>query len=81
MTLQFVDSRLHDYRNVHHGASPLYIIVSSADGEILLGQVRALGNFEKEEFVTSYKGSKIVLHDVVQKGDLVLSNDLPETSS
>lgn len=81
LTLQNVDQKLEEYKGKNHGAAPLYIIVSSRDGDQLLEEVRALGHFEKAEFITSYRGSKIVIHDVVQKGEMILSNELPETSS
>jgi hypothetical protein len=65
----------------HRGESPLYILVSPYEAGRLFDEVRQASGFDPDVLVTEYKGSKIVKHGSLNKGDLRLTNELPETSS
>ena len=76
-----VDDTLKKYQQEHRGESPLYILVSPHEADRLLDEVRHVNGYDPEVLVTEYKGSKIVTHGSLNKGDLRLTNELPETSS
>ena len=79
--LSKVDDTLKKYQQEHRGESPLYILVSPHEADRLLDEVRHVGGYGPQVLVTEYKGSKIVKHGSLNKGDLRLTNELPETSS
>lgn len=79
--LQQVDQRIVQYKTDHRGDKPLYIIVSPHEADDLLSAIRKKEGFDEETLLTEYNGSKIVKHDMLKKGDLLLSNELPETGS
>jgi hypothetical protein len=79
--LSKVEAKLEQYKREHHGDDPLYIFVPSDDVTILTEDVRGLRGYSNEVPVTSYKGIKIVANDILQPGQIILSDDLPETGS
>ena len=78
--LQSVNNRIREYQDSHKGEKPLYIIVSPYEAEALADEVRAAEGHSPDVLVTEYQGSKIVKHDALKKGDVQLSNELPDVS-
>lgn len=79
--LDKVDEKLKQYKLEHQGDSPLYIQVSTFESEDLQNAIRSNEGMENEPAITSYKGSKVVENLALKKGDLVLTNELPESGS
>ena len=79
--LQKVDTSLDQYQAEHHGRNPLYILVSPDEVNGLLEAVKRAGNHSADITVTTYRGSKIMRYEALNKGDLLLTDELPETSS
>lgn len=75
-----VNSQVEKFKKDHRGQKPLYILVSSDEEEQLLKEVKEAGGYEQDTLVTEYKGSKIVKYDALKKGDIQLSDELPEIS-
>lgn len=76
-----LEKKIKHYKDEHHGEMPLYILVSSHDADGLFDEVRKAGGYDADTLVTIYRDCKIVRHDSLDKGELMLTNDLPETSS
>lgn len=76
-----VDRSLKKYQAEHHGDKPLYILVSPEEANDLLEEVKKANGYAPDVLVTTYKGSKIARYEALNKGDLLLTNELPETSS
>jgi hypothetical protein len=55
--------------------------VSDYEADDLYSEVKQAGGYEQDIVVTSYKGSKIVKYASLKKGDLLLTNELPDTGS
>jgi hypothetical protein len=79
--LSKIDTLLEKYKTDHHGEDPLYILVSADEEPVLREAVRKSDGLNPDDIVTTYRESKILRHDMLQKGDVVLTNDLPETGS
>jgi hypothetical protein len=75
--LDAVDDKIKKFKADHRGESPLYIIVSPHETESLLNAVKKAEGYDRDTLVTAYKGSKIVEHGSLKKGDLLLTNELP----
>ena len=75
--LSRVEDQLTKYKADHKGETPLYIIVSPYEADTLMDEVKKEGGYDSETLVTTYKGSKIIKHESLNKGDLRLSNELP----
>ena len=76
-----IDDTLRKYKDDHRGDTPLYIIVSPEEADRLMAEVREVNGYDADVLVTTYQGSKIIKHDSLTKGDLQLTNELPDTSS
>jgi hypothetical protein len=81
MLLSRVNEEFKKYKDSNHGEMPLYVIVSSYEFDEILDEIKQEGGYNTQVAITTYKGSKIIQNDAVKKGDLRLTNDLPETSS
>ena len=79
--LDKVDKELKRYNAQNDGASPLYILVSIFEADALWKAIRKKAGLQFEAAITSYKGSKVVENLALKKGDLHLSNELPESGS
>jgi hypothetical protein len=79
--LQKVENSLDQYQAEHHGEKPLYILVSPGEVDGLLEEVKQANGYPNDVHVTSYRGSKIVRYEALNNGDLLLTDELPETSS
>lgn len=75
-----VDSKVEQFQKDHRGQKPLYILVSSDEEDQLLKEVKKAGGYEEDMLVTEYKGSKIIKYDALKKGDIQLSDELPQVS-
>jgi hypothetical protein len=76
-----VDNEIRKYKAEHRGEEPLYILISPHEADRLLDEVRNAGGYDDETVVTTYKESKIIKHDSLTKGEIRLTNDLPDTGS
>ena len=72
---------INRYKAEHHGEMPLYILVSSYEADGLLDEIRLADGYQAGILVTDYKGCKIVKHDSLKKGEMRLTNELPESGS
>jgi hypothetical protein len=75
--LEKVDEQLTKYRETHHGGQPLYILVSSEEEDALREAVRKVNGLKQGDIVTTYKESKILRHDILKEGEMLLTDDLP----
>jgi hypothetical protein len=76
-----VDDQINKYKADHQDETPLYILVSSEEEKLLLNEVRRVSGLDSDDMVTTYKESKILRYEALQKGQLLLTNELPETGS
>jgi hypothetical protein len=76
-----IDSLIEQYKADHHGESPLYIIISPQEGDVLVEEVRRLKKYDKDVIITTYRDITIAKHDMFNPGKVLLSNELPETGS
>jgi hypothetical protein len=76
-----LDERIAKYREAHRGDSPLYILVSPDDEDSLFNALKENSGLTGKEILTTYKGSKIIGHYSVHPGDMMATNELPESSS
>lgn len=79
--LDKVDKELKRYKSENNGATPLYIQVSTFESDDLWSAIRKKEGLQSEAAITSYKGSKVVENLGLAKGDLRLSDELPESGS
>jgi hypothetical protein len=75
--LPTLKAEIEKYKADHKGETPLYIIVSPHEADALMEEVKSDSGYDTDTLVTTYKGSKIIKHDSLNKGDLRLTNDLP----
>lgn len=76
-----VDTEIGRYKNEHQGQLPLYLLVSAHEQHILLDEVKKASGVKSDAFITTYKDMKIVRHDTLKDGELLMTNELPETGS
>jgi hypothetical protein len=79
--LERVDDALQQYQSDNRGSSPLYILVSSFESQQLWDEIRRKEKMKEGTTMTTYKGSKVVENINLKKGELRLSNELPESGS
>jgi hypothetical protein len=79
--LSRAEQALHQYKQEHRGESPLYILVTPEESNTLMAEVKEKDHHAQEIVVTEYQGSKIVGHDNLNPGEILLTNELPETGS
>jgi hypothetical protein len=76
-----VKEELQRYKAAHKGERPLYIVVPEEEGDKLLEEVKDHDGFDQDIVVTTFEGVKIVKHGSLKPGDILLSNELPDTGS
>ncbi len=79
--LERVQKEIEKYSKDHRGERPLFILVSPYEADTLMDEVRKSNGYDADTLVTTFKGSKIVKYDSLHKGEMLLTNELPETSS
>lgn len=79
--LERVDTLIDQFKKDHHGEAPLYIVVSPEENEKLMALIREKNNYTEDQVVTEYGKSKIATHPQLNKGNIYVSNELPETGS
>jgi hypothetical protein len=79
--LDKVDEKLKQYKSEHNGDTPMYIQVSTFESEDLRKAIRSKEGLQNEPAITTYQGSKVVENLALKKGDLFLSDELPESGS
>jgi hypothetical protein len=79
--LSRVEDRIKKYQADHGGEKPLYIIMADDEAENLMKEVKQKEGHDPQIIVTEYKGSKIVKNLGAKAGEILLSNELPETGS
>jgi hypothetical protein len=72
-----VDEQITQYKANHKGEDPLYILVSSYEEAALLEAVKKEAGAKPDHVVTRYKESKILRYEALQKGQLLVTNELP----
>jgi hypothetical protein len=75
--LSKVDEQIDQYKTAHKGEDPLYILVSPDEEEALLEAVKKEAGAKPDHVVTSYKESQILRYEALQKGQLLVTNELP----
>jgi hypothetical protein len=78
--LSRVNDQVERFKSEHRGEKPLYILVSPYEADQLLQEVKQAAGYSKDTLVTEYNGSKIVKYDALKKGDMQLTDELPEAS-
>lgn len=78
--LNRVKQDIEKYKGEHRGDKPLYIIMASEEADRLMTEVKKEKGYDDQMVVTEFNGSKIVKHPAIKKGDIQLSNELPEAS-
>lgn len=78
--LSRVNDRVEQFKSDHRGEKPLYILVSPYEADKLIEEVKEAAGYSKDTLVTEYNGSKIIKYDALKKGDMQLTDELPETS-
>jgi hypothetical protein len=79
--LSKVDSEIAKYKIEHSGEGPLFILISPHEADALFDEIRKAGGYSADTLVTTYKGIKITKYDALNKGEMLLTSELPETSS
>jgi hypothetical protein len=79
--LSRVETEIAKYKRDHRGDVPLFILVSPHEADILTEEVRKAAGYSADTLVTTHKGIKITKYDSLNKGEILLTNELPETSS
>lgn len=79
--LERVQKEIEQYGKDHRGERPLFILISPYEADALMDEVRQNSGYDADTLVTTYKDCKIVKYDSLHKGELLLTNELPETSS
>lgn len=76
-----IDRAIQNYRAKHGGSDPLYFIMSSEEADELTDALRHQNGQDDEVFITSYQDIKIIRNNLMERGEYVLGNELPETGS
>ncbi len=76
-----IDQEIEKYKTAHNGNKPLYMIMNTEEADALTESLKTEQGQSQEIIITSYKDIKIVRNNLMEKGDYVLSNELPETGS
>ncbi|MEO5599349.1 MAG: hypothetical protein ABIR06_00335 [Cyclobacteriaceae bacterium] len=76
-----IDQEIEKYKTAHNGNKPLYMIMNTDEADALTESLKTEQGQSQEIIITSYKDIKIVRNNLMEKGDYVLSNELPETGS
>jgi|GEM_PF-4393068 len=79
--IEYVDEELKRYADEHHGEQPLFIVLPVDAAEELTRSVQQREGYGDEVVLTTYRGSKILGHDMLKEKEIRLTNELPETSS
>ncbi len=76
-----IDQEIEKYKTAHNGNKPLYMIINTEEADALTESLKTDQGQSQEIIITSYKDIKIVRNNLMEKGEYVLSNELPETGS
>ena len=76
-----VDQRITEYVKAHPGQKPLFIQMTEEEADLLTEEIRRAKGFDDNVFITEYNNIKIVRDPALKNGQLLLTNELPETSS
>ena len=76
-----IDRAIENYKAEHGGSNPLYFIMSTEEADELTNQLRQQNGEKDDVFITSYQDIKIIRNNLMERGEYVLGNELPETGS
>lgn len=76
-----IEQRISDYQKAHTGQKPLFILMTEEEADVLTDEIRKAKGFDKKVMITEYNGIKIVRDPALKNGQLLMTNELPETSS
>jgi len=76
-----IDNAIQNYKAIHGGSNPLYCIMSAEEADELADFLRDRDGQNDNVLVTSYQDIKIIRDGLRERGQYVLSNELPETGS
>lgn len=76
-----LDQAIENYRSEHNGENPLYCIMSADEADELTDALRREKGLAADVIITSYQDIKIVRNGLMERGQYLLANDLPETGS
>ena len=76
-----LDRAIENYKAEHGGSSPLYCIMSAEEADELTDELRHQNGEGKDVFITSYQDIKLIRNNLMERGDYMLCNELPETGS
>ena len=76
-----IDQAIENYKKVHGGNNPLYVIMSAEEADELTDALRHRNGQNGNIIITSYQDIKIIRNSLMEPGEYFLSNELPETGS
>lgn len=76
-----IDRAIEKYREQHHGSNPLYCIMSAEEADELANAMRQEKGEAADVINTTYQDIKIIRNSLMERGQYLLSNELPETGS
>ena len=76
-----IDQQIEKYKAAHGGSKPMFIIMSADEADELTDALKERNGESEEMIITTYKDIKIVRNNMMNRGEYVLSNELPETGS
>ena len=76
-----IDRAIEKYKEQHNGSNPLYCIMSAEEADELANATRQEHGQAPDVINTTYHDIKIVRNSLMERGEYVLSNELPETGS
>lgn len=76
-----LDKEIEKYRAQHHGSKPLYCIMSAEEADELAQMLREQSGQADNVINTTYQDIKIIRNSLMERGEYLLGNELPETGS
>lgn len=76
-----LDKHIEKYRAQHNGSNPLYCIMSAEEADELADVIRQQNGHADYVINTTYQDIKIIRNSLMDRGEYLLGNELPETGS
>ena len=75
-----IDQAIDAYQ-AEHGSKPLYCIMSAEEADEITDLLRERKGDKDDVVITAYRDIRIIRDSLRERGQYVLSNELPETGS
>jgi hypothetical protein len=80
-TTSSIDRAIEQFKKQHNGSNPLYCIMSAEEADELAAVLRREDGLGADAIVTTYRDIKIIRNNLMERGQYVMTNELPETGS